>query len=200
MLVAGDRQYGLNVLVDRKSRLRPISILKAKTTGATKQVMLRRLKGYPSSLTQTITYDNGIENTCHEEINAVFGTRSFFCTPYHSWEKGSVEQVNGLFRRFWPKGTIFQVLGHPAIHRVEKLLNHRPRKCLHYRTPHEVFREAHGALPGLMWRLPLTQASYGSFLELLTTAMRKSPWHLLYTNFHETISLAWRACGFLRMD
>ncbi len=49
-------------------------------------------------------------------------------------------------RRFLPKGTNFHELGHGEINRIEKLLNHRPRKCLNYRTPYEVFREARGAL------------------------------------------------------
>ena len=147
MLVAGDRTHGLNVLVERKSRLMHLSFLADKTAATTRTAILRRLKPYPDGLTQSITYDNGLENTHHEQINEVWGTRSFFCTPYHSWEKGSVEQVNGLIRRFLPKGTNFQQLGQPAITRIEKLLNNRPRKCLHYRTPYEVFREARGALP-----------------------------------------------------
>ena len=146
MIVAGDRQHGLNVLVDRKSRLTHISILPNKTAAATKQVMHRRLRAYPASLKQSITYDNGSENTCHEELNEALGTASFFCAPYHSWEKGSVEQVNGLIRRFLPKGSSFHELGPEEINRIEKLLNHRPRKCLNYHTPYEVFREARGAL------------------------------------------------------
>ncbi len=147
-LVAGDRQHGLNVLVERKSRLTHLSLLATKTAMATTQVILRRLQVYPPALTQSITYDNGSENTLHETINAALGSQSYFCAPYHSWEKGSVEQVNGLIRRFFPKGTNFSELGHTAISRVEKFLNNRPRKCLHYRTPYEVFREARGALPG----------------------------------------------------
>jgi IS30 family transposase len=146
MIVAGDRNHGLNVLVERKSRLTHISILPNKTAAATKQVMRRRLNAYPAPLKQSITYDNGSENTCHEELNEALGTMSFFCAPYHSWEKGSVEQVNGLIRRFLPKGTNFHELGHGEINRIEKLLNHRPRRCLSYRTPYEVFHEARGAL------------------------------------------------------
>ena len=146
MIVAGDRLHGLNVLVDRKSRLTHISFLGNKTAVVTKQVMLRRLNAYPTSLRQSITYDNGSENTRHEKINEVLGTQSYFCAPYHSWEKGSVEQVNGLIRRFFPKGTNFHELRQGEINRIEKLLNHRPRKCLQYRTPYEVFREARGAL------------------------------------------------------
>ena len=145
-LVAGDRTHGLNVLVDRKSRLTRMSFLKTKTAAVTNNVMLRRLRAYPRALTQSMTYDNGSENTLHEELNEALGTASYFCAPYQSWEKGSVEQVNGLIRRFFPKGTNFHELGHGEINRVEKLLNNRPRKCLHYRTPYEVFREARGAL------------------------------------------------------
>ena len=148
MIVAGDRQHGLNVLVDRKSRLPHISFLENKTATVTKQVMRRRRRGYPTSLKQSITYDQGSENTCQDELNEDLGTASFFCAPYHSWEKGRVEQVNGFIRRFLPKGTNFDELEQGEINRIEKLLNHRPRKCLNYRTPYEVFREARGALDG----------------------------------------------------
>ena len=146
MIVAGDRQHGLNVLVERKSRLTHVSFLENKTAAVTKQVMLRRLKRYPTTLTQSITYDNGSENTLHDAINEALDSQSFFCAPYHSWEKGSVEQVNGLIRRYFPKGTNFHEVGPAAIQRIEKLLNNRPRKCLHDRTPYEVFHEARGAL------------------------------------------------------
>lgn len=148
MLVAGDRTHGLNVLVDRKSRLTHISFLANKTAVITKQAMYRRLKAYPDLLKQSITYDNGSENTLHEELNEALGSTSFFCAPYHSWEKGRVEQMNGLIRRFLPKGTNFTELRHSVFNRIEQLLNNRPRKCLHYRTPYEVFREARGALHG----------------------------------------------------
>jgi len=119
MIVAGDRQHGLNVLVDGKSRLTHIRFLGYKTAAATKKVMLRRLKGYPGSLTQSMTYDTGRENTLHEGMNKALGTESLFCAPDHSWEKGSVEQVNGLIRRFFPKGTNFHALGKREIHRIE---------------------------------------------------------------------------------
>ena len=78
--------------------------------------------------------------------NWYWGVQSFFCEPYHSWEKGSVEQVNGLIRRYLTKGTDFNNVTAAEINRIEKLLNNRPRKCLNYRTPYEVFRLAFGAL------------------------------------------------------
>ena len=148
MIVAGDRNHGLKGLVERKSRLTHISVLPYKKAAATIQVMHRRPRTYPASLTQSITYDNGRENTCLEALNEALGTMSFFCAPYHSGEKGSVEQVNGCIRRFLPQGTNFHELARRELNRIEKLLNHRPRKCLNDRTPYEIFREARGALDG----------------------------------------------------
>ena len=66
-------------------------------------------------------------------------TKSYFCNPYHSWEKGSVENSIGLVRRFLPKKTDFAKLSSQELSRIEYLLNTRPRKCLNYKTPLEVF-------------------------------------------------------------
>jgi len=94
----------------------------------------------------SITYDNGAENVTHEIISEKLNSDSYFCEPYHSWEKGSVEQVNGLIGRYLPKGTNFSTLTNHDINRIEKLINNRPRKCLNYKTPFEVFREEIGSL------------------------------------------------------
>jgi IS30 family transposase len=67
--------------------------------------------------------------------------QSYFCAPYHSWEKGSVENAIGLVRIFFPKGTDFATVTKDQIKRVDYLLNTRPRKCLDYRTPAEVFKQ-----------------------------------------------------------
>jgi len=95
-----------------------------------------------------MTYDNGSENVLHQEINDRLGIQSFCCEPSHSWEKGSVEQVNGLIRRYLPKGNNFNNITATEINRLEKRLNNRPRKCLKYKTPYEMFRIARGALAG----------------------------------------------------
>ena len=89
------------------------------------------------------TWDNGFENVLHVEINQLFGLRSFFCEPYHSWEKGTVENTNGLIRRFLPKKTNFDTLPSSTIQRIELWLNTRPRKCLNFQTSAE-------ALPALL--------------------------------------------------
>ena len=145
-VVGGDRKSGLNVIVERTTRLVNISLMKNKTAQETKSAVIRRLSNHPDELVKSITYDNGSENVLHQEINDKLGTQSFFCEPYHSWEKGSVEQVNGLIRRYLPKGTHFNNVTAAEINRIEKRLNNRPRKCLNYKTPYEMFRLASGAL------------------------------------------------------
>ena len=96
----------------------------------------------------TITYDNGTENVEHEKINQTLGTKSFFCTPYHSWEKGTVENRIGVIRRYLPKGTDFAKVTDKEIRRIEREIQNRPMKCLGFRTSLEVFNnlKSSGAL------------------------------------------------------
>jgi len=129
----------LLVLVERKSRFTVIERLPRKTAHETKATIVHSLQVFPPQLRRTITYDNGSENTEHEAVNQVLGTKSYFCNPYHSWEKATVEHTIGLIRRFFPKKTNFDQLTDIDIRCVEILLNKRPRKCLNYQTPLEVF-------------------------------------------------------------
>ena len=130
----------LAVAAERKTRYTRIRRLPRKTARALAVALNRTLAQYPSRLRLSLTYDNGAENTDHRRVNAVLGTRSYFCAPFHSWEKGTVENTIGLVRRFFPKGTDFTRLPAHAITRVERWLNNRPRKCLNYQTPAEAFR------------------------------------------------------------
>lgn len=128
----------LNIVVERVTRLTKISKLEQKTAGLSSQAIIDRLANYPSEFLRSITYDNGSENVAHEAVNESLGTTSYFCAPYHSWEKGGVENTAGLVRRFFPKKTDFNDVSHKEIERVENLLNNRPRKCLGFLTPYEV--------------------------------------------------------------
>jgi len=94
----------------------------------------------------SITYDNGVENAHHLVVNEHLDCKSYFCQPYHSWEKGAVEQINGLIRRYLPKGTHFETITDSQILKIENALNSRPRKCLNYKTPFETYTEMSGAL------------------------------------------------------
>lgn len=141
------RQCALNVLLERVSRLTHITRLSSKKSVATKNAIIKRLSSHPNNFVKSITYDNGSENAEHLNINQSLNCQSFFCQPYHSWEKGAVEQVNGLIRRYLPKGSDFMKISDKVLHEIEYQLNSRPRKCLGYKTPFEVYNNFTGALP-----------------------------------------------------
>jgi transposase, IS30 family len=88
-------------------------------------------------LTKSVTYDNGIENRNH----VTTGIPSFFCAPYHSWEKGSVENANKMLRWFFPKRTDFSQVTQVEVDEAVRLINNKPRKILGYRSSLEVARE-----------------------------------------------------------
>jgi transposase, IS30 family len=136
-VVSRQSTAALMLLLERKTRFALITKLHQKTAMENSQSIIARLKGLPQSLRQTITYDNGSENTDHDKVNSELLTRSYFCTAYHSWEKGSVENTAGLVRRIFPKKTDFSNVSASAIACVENMLNTRPRKCLNYLTPLE---------------------------------------------------------------
>lgn len=86
---------------------------------------------------KSATLDNGIENRNHEDI----GTKTFFCDPYSSWQKPHVENGIRLVRRFIPKGSDLSKVPETKIARVARILNHKPRKSLGYKTPYEIMVE-----------------------------------------------------------
>jgi IS30 family transposase len=125
----------LNVLSERVSRLTLLTKLSRKTAEETSRAITERLKCLPPRWRKSITYDNGLENTEHDKTDAVLKTESYFCAPYHSWEKGTVENSIGLVRRWLPKKTDLEKVPDDKIVEIESWLNNRPRKCLGYRTP-----------------------------------------------------------------
>jgi IS30 family transposase len=147
-VVSYGAQQAINVLVERQSRLVKLRLLKDKTAATNQAAICDALISLPADARQSITYDNGSENANHELINDALKTVSYFCQPYHSWEKGSVEHMNGLLRRFIPKKMNLDLLTQQQLDQIEYLLNHRPRKCLNFKTPYEIFNlQSSGALP-----------------------------------------------------
>ena len=138
----------LQVTVERLARYTRLAALPRRGAAEMRVALTRRLRQYPRGLRRSLTYDNGPENTEHVQTNQTLGTRSYFCEPFHSWERGTVENTIGLIRRFFPKQTDLAQLSTAQIQSVERWLNHRPRKCLNFRTPAEVFKSASVALTG----------------------------------------------------
>ena len=142
LIISRRSPAALNILVERKTRLTKLVKVAHHRPQDTRRAITRTLSHYPKSARRSITYDNGHENLHHREINSVLGTASYFCEPYHSWEKGTVENTVGLVRRVFPKKTDFARINTKTIKRLEGRLNNRPRKSLHYKTPKEVFSQA----------------------------------------------------------
>jgi len=133
--------------VERKSRYLIARLIETGTAKHFNQATLACYSIIPAQYRLTLTLDNGSENAQHSELTQRLNMPIYFARPYASWERGTNENTNGLIRRFFPKGTNFLTVTKKQLDRVLNLLNHRPRKCLNYQTPFEVFnRVCHGAL------------------------------------------------------
>ena len=131
----------LTVLVERKSRYTIIIKTASKTAQATSMSIVTALKPYSINNTiKSITYDNGCEFSQHENINKLLNTNSYFARPYCSNDKGTVENINGLIRRFFPKGTNFDNVSEEDIQYVQDWINNRPMKIHNYMTPKQIFQ------------------------------------------------------------
>ena len=129
----------LLVLVDRFTKKTHIKKLERKTASLTSSSIVIALSEYNILHVHSITYDNGCEFARHEDVNKALQCKSYFCNAYHSWEKGMVENINGLIRRFLPKGTNFDNITDEQIKRIENWINNRSMKVLGWKSPNEFF-------------------------------------------------------------
>lgn len=128
--------------VERKSRYLIAAKLANKTAAVTAVAITAAFRKIPRTLRHTLTLDNGKEFARFSEIEKGTGLVVYFADPYSAWQRGTNENTNGLLRRYFPKGSDFRNVTQETLASAVKKLNHRPRKCLGYRTPHEVFHEA----------------------------------------------------------
>lgn len=141
-VVSRKSQVGLNTLVERKTGLVFITKIADRTSEVTKEAVLKRLSGLPKAVRQSATSDNGTENFLYDEVQTELEILWYFAHPYHSWERGTNENTNGLIRWYFPKGTDFATIPDETIKVVEDALNNRPRKRLGWKTPLEAFNES----------------------------------------------------------
>jgi IS30 family transposase len=143
-VVSRESKACVAVLVERKTRFFLVIRMNDKTAAALHEAVTRALLGLPTGLRKTLTYDNGLENALHELTNRVLGVKSYFCKPYHSWEKGSIENRNGILRRYFPKKHDWRLTTQKKIDKVVSKINATPMKCLGFKTPAEVFAKCGG--------------------------------------------------------
>ena len=127
------------ILVERRTRYTILKKLEGKNAYSMHKAVVGSLKKFPCKIRGSITYDNGTENALHELTNKILETKSYFCNHYHSWEKGTVENIIGIVRRFYPKKTDWKNISQWDLNKVSRFINNRPMKCLGYKTPCQVF-------------------------------------------------------------
>jgi len=135
-------------LVERASRYTLLRRLPGKHAGPVRDAIIDLLTPFKERVF-TITKDNGLEFARHEDVANALDADVYFAHPYHSWERGLNENTNGLVRQYAPKKRTFDHVDDDLIDMITHKLNHRPRKSLSYRTPHEVFFNTSQRLTGV---------------------------------------------------
>ena len=142
-LVEGAKGAGaLATLVERKSRYLLAAGLASKGAHATAAAITRLLATVAQDWRHTLTLDNGKEFSRFKVIEEATGIAVYFADPYAAWQRGTNENTNGLIRQYLPKGCDMRAVSAPKLAKLIKNINHRPRKCLDFRTPHEVLSSA----------------------------------------------------------
>ena len=136
----------LITLRERKSRVFLAIKNQSKHADTTSKNIIKKFKGRKKILIETLTFDNGGEFARHEEIAKALRIDTFFCDPYSSYQKGSVENGNGVLRYDLPRSADIDSLSQKQIDKIVDKINNRPMKCLGFRTPSEVFMENYGQL------------------------------------------------------
>jgi transposase, IS30 family len=134
-VVGKSHKSAVVTLVERKSRALVVFKVTRSTAEIVSAGIIEALKHLP---VKTITFDNGKEFSYHYKIASALGVATYFAKPYHSWERGTNENTNGLLRQYFPKGTDFGTVSEAEVLAVQEKLNRRPRKCLGFKTPLEV--------------------------------------------------------------
>jgi IS30 family transposase len=135
-IIGRRHQQAILTLVDRKSRFVLMSKLTTRSAEEVERQMVQLLSPWKN---HTLTSDNGKEFACHTRIAQSLGIKFFFAHPFSSWQRGTNENTNGLIRQYFPKKTDFSPLSSDDLSYVTDRLNNRPKKCLDFRTPSEVF-------------------------------------------------------------
>jgi len=137
-IIGREKKGGILSLVERRSRFCLLQRVPTKSADTVADAVCGKLLPHKDKVL-TITADNGIEFMRHQKIALHLNADFFFADPYSSWQRGTVENTNGLVRQYFPKKTAFTTLAESDITRVNDRLNNRPRRSLDFRTPAEVF-------------------------------------------------------------
>ena len=137
-LIGRKHQPAMVTLTERKSRFTLLGTVARRTAQAVRKRICRLLLPVRDKV-HTLTSDHGKEFADHEQIAEALQLKFYFAHPYAAWERGTNENTNGLLRQYFPKKYDFRWLSNKQIEQAISRLNFRPRKCLAFKTPFEVF-------------------------------------------------------------
>lgn len=131
----------LVTLAERMTRFVFFAYAATKEADAVASAVIGLLASLPKGFLKSLTFDNGKEFAKFEQIKQALGIEVYFAKPYHSWERGTNENRNGVVRKVLPKGRPFDDIAEEEMRRIDYMLNDRPLRCLNWRTPREAFAE-----------------------------------------------------------
>lgn len=134
-----EQKSALSVQYERKMKLYRLKKVANETAFESEKAIQKHSSRLPAYLRRSITRDNGTENVLHGETKKKLPMPSYFCDIYASWQKGGVENLNGLIREYFPKEYPFDTISDAEVYAIQEKINNRPRKALDYLTSNEVF-------------------------------------------------------------
>lgn len=137
LIIGKNHDQAIVTLNDRSTGILKMKKVKSKDSGEVAATITDLLKEWLPFDLRTLTLDNGKEFARHYDIAKNTGIDVYFAHPYHSWERGSNENLNGLIRQYFPKGSDFSLIANDEVKRVENKLNNRPRKRYGFDSPIE---------------------------------------------------------------
>ena len=138
LIIGKNHQGALLVAVERKTKMVCIQNLCSKEADVVADAMIDMLRPFKDRVI-TITSDNGKEFAKHEKIAKALNAKFYFAHPYCSWQRGLVENTNGLIRQYFPKNITLKHIQQQHVLSVQNKLNQRPRKTLNFQTPKQLF-------------------------------------------------------------
>ena len=151
-IIGANQKQAIVSLVDRRTRYTLLRKVETKTASLVSDAIIQELKNIDAAF-HTLTLDNGLEFAGHQKVTSALGGATYFARPYHSWERGLNENTNGLVRQYIPKKRRLEDVDQDEVQAIADELNHRPRKCLDYRTPHEALCDAIRSRKGVALRV-----------------------------------------------
>jgi len=131
----------LSVQYERQTQLVRLHRVADKSAGSTHAALCRTIESFPDKAVRSATFDRGTEGALHWRLRLDYGIDTFHCDPYCSWQKGGVENVNGIIRRYLPIETDLSRYSDGDLMAIQEKINDRPRKSLGWKTPNEAYRE-----------------------------------------------------------